>query len=137
MIDFRLEKALRAKIALAADALLQDARAFLNRHKDLHRDLTNAQLYGLLNVVRNVPNLEKLRKEHAQHQARKAADAGRRIEAFWWSWDEKLVALQEQAKDIAKSVNPAWASDDRQIDSIAQRLRIKYVQHLIAEKFIL
>ena len=135
MNKFTQEKALRAKIALAVDALVQDAREFIKSHKDLHRELTNAQLYGLLNVVRNVRDLENLTKKHAQHQATKAANAGRRIETFWRSWEKKLVELQEKAKEIARSVNSAWVNDSERINRISQILRIKYVQHLIAEKF--
>ena len=134
MNEFTQKKALRAKIALAVDALVQDAREFIKSHKDLHRELTNAQLYGLLNVVRNVRDLEDLMKKHAQHQATKAANAGRRIETFWRSWEKKLVELQEKAKEIARSVNPAWMNDSERINRISQILRIKYVQHLIAEK---
>ncbi len=135
VIDFRHEKALRAKMAMAADELVGDARDFIQSHRNLLRDLTNAQLYGLLNIVRNISNTKELREKHAQHQARKAAEAGRSIEAFWRSWDEKLLALQEKARDIAKSINPTWVNDNQRIESIAQTLRIKYVQHLIAEKF--
>ncbi len=133
MIDFRYEKALRTKMAVAVDALLEDARQFIQNHKYLLRDLTNAQLYGLLNIVRNVSEPSKL-NQHAQHQAKKAAEAGKKIEAFWQNWDKKLIALQEKAKEIARSINPTWVNDTARVHSIAQMLRIKYVQHLIAEK---
>lgn len=135
MIEFGYEKALRTKIALASDALIEDARQFMQNHKSLFRDLTNAQLYGLLNVVRNISKFDRLRQDHAQHQLKKAAEAGRKIEVFWRNWDAKLVALQEKAKEIAGSVNSAWVNDHDRIDGIAQTLRIKYVQHLIAMKY--
>ena len=133
MIDFRYEKTLRTKTAVAVDALIEDARQFIHNHKYLLRDLTNAQLYGLLNIVRNVPEPGEL-IQHAQHQAKKAAEAGKKIKDFWRNWDNKLTTLQERANEIARSINPTWVNDVGRVNSIAQTLRIKYVQHLIAEK---
>ena len=132
---------LRALVANWSDKNLQDARNFVQSHKDLvaSKKLTNAQLHGFLNVVRNVKSADDI-KAFIQNQALKAERAGRSKEKmleFWLALQSRCEIIRAEATRIAGHVDPAWAKQTERVGETYQQLLQKYVQHVIAEKLVL
>lgn len=143
MTDISLEQAqkLRERIANWSDKNLHDARAFVESRKELisSRDLTNAQLHGFLNVVRNVKDAGDIKK-FIQNQAMKAERAGKfkeKMHEFWLALQIRCEAVQSEAAIIAREVDPKWAGQPERAAKIHQQLLQKYMQHVIAEKLLL
>ncbi|MCL4703991.1 hypothetical protein KJ068_02455 [bacterium] len=143
MTDISLEQAqkLRERIANWSDKNLHDARAFLESRKELisSRDLTNAQLHGLLNVVRNVKDAGDIKK-FIQNQAIKAERAGKfkeKMYEFWKALQDRSEMIHAEAAAIARDIDQRWANQPEREARIYQQLLQKYMQHMIAEKLLL
>lgn len=138
-VDLAQAQKLREKIADWSDAQLQDARAFVQSYRALiPRDLTSAQLHGLLNVVRNATNVNDI-KQFVQNQALKAERAGRskeKMRDFWMAWQARSETFEVKAAAIAREVEQKWANNSDRIKSIYCRLAQNYLQHVIAEKLV-
>ncbi|MCA9742058.1 hypothetical protein KC734_10990 [candidate division KSB1 bacterium] len=136
MVDYQQEKELRQRIATWSDEHLSDARQMVSQHKRLLRELTNSQLYGLLNHVRNSKNVSDVR-DYADRQARKAKRAGRQIEGFWLDFHRKIESFDDNVNEIVRESNSRWVNDDSRTNAIHLQLLRRFVQHLIAEKLVL
>jgi hypothetical protein len=138
-MDLAQALALRQKLADWSDAQLRDARAFVQSHKSLiPRDLTNAQLHGFLNVVRNSTKVEDI-KLFMQNQALKADRAGRskeKMRDFWLAMQSRGESFMVNAAEIARELDQKWAKDSDRIALIYRQLLQKYLQHVIAEKLV-
>ncbi|NUO83955.1 hypothetical protein HUU05_28100 [candidate division KSB1 bacterium] len=142
MTDISLEQAqkLRERIANWSDKNLHDARAFVESQKELifSRDLSNAQLHGFLNVVRNVTDAGDIKK-FIQNQAIKAERAGKfkeKMYEFWKALQDRSEIIRAEAAAIAREVDHRWANQPERETRIYQQLLQKYTQHVIAEKLL-
>lgn len=139
-MDLAQAIALRQKLADWSDAQLHDARVFVQNHQALiPRDLTNAQLHGFLNVVRNFTKAEDI-KAFIQNQALKAERAGRskeKMRDFWLAMQARGESFLANAAEIAHALEPKWVNDPDHITPIYRRLLQQYLQHVIAEKLVI
>lgn len=122
-------KNLHTEIAAWSDAQLDTARAFIQAHGELiPRDLTSAQLNGLMNIARSAEKFEQL-SDFLENQARKAERANKeKLHDCWRALKEKFSAFRADALNISRK-----AGQGRTEDQIHLLLVQRFVQHLIAE----
>jgi len=139
-MDLAQALALRQKLADWSDVQLRDARTFVQSYEILlPRNLTNSQLHGFINVVRNATNVDAI-KLFMQNQALKSERAGRskeKMRDFWVAMQTRSAAFEIQAAEIARKVDQKWANDLDHKNSIHRQLLQKYLQHMLAEKLVL
>jgi hypothetical protein len=149
-----LEYLLKRKQSLASwsDRRQAEAAHFADSHRDLlPRRITNAQLYGLGNVVRSARRYADIER-FIRHQAEKAERAGRldvqeywtdlkdalgklRSEALvlWNDLKDALGKLRGEAQALPKTLPlPAGMDHQEALDDLHRELARLYVQHLIA-----
>lgn len=126
--------ALRQVIAAWSDRVQTEAAGFADKHRDLlPRRITNAQLYGLANVVRSAHNYSQIQR-FVEHQGEKASRAARGdVQAYWADLGKNLTALRGEAQRLLKQVPLEPGSRPPQsLDALHRQLASEYVQHLIA-----
>ncbi len=125
-----LEYLLKRKQSLASwsDRWQAEAARFADSHRDLlPRRITNAQLYGLGNVVRSARCYADIER-FIRHQAEKAERAGRSdVQGYWNNLKDALGKLRSEAQALL-------GMDSREaLDALHRELAGLYVQHLIAQ----
>jgi hypothetical protein len=131
-----LEYLLKRKQSIAAwsDRWQAEAARFADRHRDLlPRRITNAQLYGLGNVVRSARRYADIER-FIRHQAEKAERAGRLdVQEYWTDLKDALGKLRGEAQALPKTLPlPAGMDHQEALDDLHRELARLYVQHLIA-----
>jgi len=124
----------RQKVAAWSDRWQSEAARFADSHRDLlPRRITNAQLYGLGNVVRSARRYADIEK-FAKHQATKAERAGRLdVQGYWNDLETALGRLRGEAQTLLKNIPLPVEADSREtVDALHRELAGLYVQHLIA-----
>lgn len=125
----------RFLVARWSDRLQKPASKFGDDHRDLlPRRITNAQLYGLYNIVRNTRHFSDIRR-FIQHQGEKAGRAGRwDVKGYWEDLLKMLNDLKEEAKTLHEQTGPLPAAEDPKsaLEALHCQLVEEYVQHLIA-----
>jgi hypothetical protein len=134
MSDLEYQLARRQKIAAWSDRWQSEAARFADSHRDLlPRRITNAQLYGLGNVVRSARRYADIEK-FIKHQAAKAERAGRLdVQGYWNDLEAALGKLRGEAQALLKDIPLPVETDSKQaLDALHRELAGLYVQHLIA-----
>jgi hypothetical protein len=131
-----LEYLLKRKQSIAAWSDRQQAEAarFADSHRDLlPKRITNAQLYGLGNVVRSARRYADI-ESFIHHQAEKAERAGRLdVQGYWNDLKDALGKLRSEAQALLKTLPfPAEMNNREALDALHRELSGLYVQHLIA-----
>jgi len=131
-----LEYLLKRKQSIAAwsDRWQADAARFADGHRDLlPKRITNAQLYGLGNVVRSARRYADIER-FIRHQAEKAERAGRLdVQGYWNDLKDALGKLRGEAQALLKTLPFPAGMDNREgLDALHRELAEVYVQHLIA-----
>jgi len=131
-----LEYLLKRKQNIAAWSDRQQAEAarFADSHRDLlPKRITNAQLYGLGNVVRSARRYADIER-FIRHQAEKAERAGRLdVQGYWKDLETTLGELRGEAQALLKTLPLPVETDNREaLDALHRELAGLYVQHLIA-----
>jgi hypothetical protein len=131
-----LEYLLKRKQSIAAwsDRWQAEAARFADGHRDLlPRRITNAQLYGLGNVVRSARRYADIER-FIRHQAEKAERAGRLdVQSYWNDLEDALGKLRSEAQALLKTPPlPAGMDHQEALDDLHRELARLYVQHLIA-----
>lgn len=124
----------KQRIAAWSDRRQAEAARFADSHRDLlPRRITNAQLYGLGNVVRSARRYADMERFIA-HQAEKAGRAGRLdVQGYWNDLQTALGNLRGEAQTLLKSLPlPAEIASREAVDALHRELAVLYVQHLIA-----
>jgi hypothetical protein len=124
----------RQKIAAWSDRWQSEAAQFADSHRDLlPRRITNAQLYGLGNVVRSARRYADI-EEFIEHQSEKAGRAGRPdVQGYWNDLKTAVGRLRGEALALLKTVPPPVEADSKQtLDALHCELVGLYVQHLVA-----
>ncbi len=124
----------RKKIAAWSDHWQSEAARFADSHRDLlPRRITNAQLYGLGNVVRSAQRYADIER-FIKHQAEKAERAGRLdVQRYWKDLETALGKLRSEAQALLKGLTlPVEADSKQAVDALHRELASRYVQHLIA-----
>lgn len=124
---------LRRRLARWRDMHLEEASAFVKTYAEvmMSRELGNAQLHGLANLARNVPEYLEFTK-FLQHQATKAERAGKvKIQQFWLALKTKFDSFRGEAEKLAQGL-----SREQSADEIHRRLVLFFVQHVIAESLV-
>lgn len=125
--------ALRRRLADWSDTHLEEACAFVKTYGEvmMSRELGNAQLHGLANLARNVPEYLEFTK-FLQHQATKAERAGKvKMQQFWQALKAKFDSFHGEAERLAQGL-----SREQTVDAIHRRLVLFFVQHVIAESLV-
>lgn len=140
-MSFEQTRRLRALIANWSDKNLADARSFLESRRELiaSRELTNAQLHGFLNVVRNARDVDDITK-YITNQTLKAERAGKfkeKMYEFWKALHSRCGMIHTEAAVTAREVDPKWTNQPARTARIFRQLVQKYLQHVIAEKLFL
>jgi len=131
-LEYRLMR--KQQIAAWSDRWQSDAARFADSHRDLlPRRITNAQLYGLGNVVRNARRYADIEK-FVKRQAEKAGRAGRLdVQGYWSDLEAALGKLRGEAQVLLKNIPlPVEADSKQALDALHRELAGLYVQHLIA-----
>jgi len=131
-----LEYLLKRKQSLASwsDRWQAKAARFADSYRDLlPRRITNAQLYGLGNVVRSAWRYGDIER-FIRHQAEKAERAGRLdVQSYWNDLKDALGKLRSEAQTLLKTLPlPSGAGNREDLDELHRELAGLYVQHLIA-----
>ncbi|MBO9369021.1 MAG: hypothetical protein J7555_09825 [Chloroflexi bacterium] len=131
-----LEYLLKRKQSLASwsDRRQAEAAHFADSHRDLlPRRITNAQLYGLGNVVRSARRYGDIER-FIRHQAEKAERAGRLdVQDYWNDLKDALGKLRSEAQTLLRTLPlPAGMDNWEALDALHRELAELYVQHLIA-----
>jgi len=131
-----LEHLLKRKQSLASwsDRRQAEAVRFADSHRDLlPRRITNAQLYGLGNVVRSARRYADIER-FIRHQAEKAERAGKLdVQGYWNDLKDALGKLRSEAQALLKTLLLPAGMDNREaLDTLHRELAALYVQHLIA-----
>ncbi len=124
----------KQSIAAWSDRRQADAARFADSHRDLlPRRITNAQLYGLGNVVRSARRYADIER-FIRHQAEKAERAGRLdVQGYWNDLKDALGKLRSEAQALLKTLPFPAGMDNREgLDALHRELAGLYVQHLIA-----
>lgn len=124
----------KQKIAAWSDRWQAAAARFADAHRDLlPRRITNAQLFGLRNVVRSARRYADVEK-FIRHQAEKASRAGRLdVQGYWNDLQTALGSLRGEAHALLKDLSlPAETDSKEALDALHRELAGLYVQHLIA-----
>jgi hypothetical protein len=131
-LEYRLIQ--KEKIAAWSDRWQSEAARFADSHRDLlPRRITNAQLYGLGNVVRSARRYADVEK-FIKHQAEKAGRVGRLdVHGYWKDLETALGKLRGEAQTLLKNIPLPVEADSRQaLDALHRELASLYVQHLVA-----
>ncbi len=131
-LEYQLPR--RKKIAACSYRWQSEAARFADSHRDLlPRRITNAQLYGLGNVVRSAQRYADIER-FIKHQAEKAERAGRLdVQGYWNDLETALGKLRGEAQTLLKSLTlPVEADSKQAVDALHRELAGLYVQHLIA-----
>ena len=129
--------ALRRKLAEWSDRAQRDAATLAESYRDLlPRQITNAQLNGLQNIVLSAPSFGQI-KDYLENQGNKASRAGRDEVADYWQAVQKVLnGLRSESDQWLGSVPggpPLTTAEGRQLaDEWHRRLAREYVQHLVA-----
>jgi len=121
-------------IAAWSDRWQAEAARFADSHRDLlPKRITNAQLYGLGNVVRSARRYADIDR-FIRHQAEKAERAGRLdMQGYWNDLKDALGKLRSEAQALLKTFPlPAGMDHQEALDALHRELAGLYVQHLIA-----
>lgn len=124
----------KQKLAAWSDRWQAEAARFADSHRDLlPRRITNAQLYGLGNVVRSARRYADIER-FIRHQAEKAERAGRLdVQGYWNDLLVALGRLRNEAQALLKTLPlPAGTDNQATLDALHRELAGLYVQHLIA-----
>jgi hypothetical protein len=126
---------LRQLMAAWSDRSEKEARRFADDHRDLlPRRITNAQLYGLYNIVRNAHRFDDIR-HFIRHQGDKAGRAGREdVQDYWQNLEKTLSNLQAEARHLQEQAGPLPPAEGPKsaLDALHCQLVEEFVQHLIA-----
>jgi len=131
-LEYRLKR--KQSIAAWSDCWQAEAARFADGHRDLlPRRITNAQLYGLGNVVRSARRYADIER-FIRHQAEKAERAGRLdVQGYWNDLKDALDKLRGEAQALPKTLPlPAGMDHQEALDDLHRQLARLYVQHLIA-----
>jgi len=131
-LEYRLMR--KQQIAAWSDRWQSEAARFADGHRDLlPRRITNAQLYGLGNVVRSARRYADVER-FIKHQAAKAERAGRLdVQGYWNDLETALGKLRGEAQVLLKNIPlPVEADSKQALDALHRELAGLYVQHLIA-----
>lgn len=134
MSDLKYPLVRKQMVAAWSDRWQAEAARFADGHRDLlPRRITNAQLYGLGNVVRSARRYAEVRR-FIKHQAEKAGRAGRLdVQGYWNDLEAALGKLRSEAQAILKDLPiPAEADSQDVLDALHREVAGLYVQHLIA-----
>ncbi|MBO9339247.1 MAG: hypothetical protein J7464_11115 [Chloroflexus sp.] len=131
-----LEYLLKRKQSIAAwsDRWQAEAARFADGHRDLlPKRITNAQLYGLGNVVHSARRYADIER-FIRHQADKAERAGKLdVQGYWNDLKDALGKLRSEAQALLKTLPiPSGAGNREDMDALHLELARLYVQHLIA-----
>ena len=124
----------RQSLASRSDRRQAEAARFADSHRDLlPKRITNAQLYGLGNVVRSARRYADIER-FIRHQAEKAERAGRLdVQGYWNDLKDALGKLRGEAQALLKTLLLPAGMDNREaLDTLHRELAGLYVQHLIA-----
>jgi len=123
----------KQSIAAWSDRWQAEAARFADGHRDLlPRRITNAQLYGLGNVVRSARRYADIER-FIRHQAEKAERAGRLdVQGYWNDLKDALGKLRGEAQALLKTPPLPAGMDNQEADALHRELAGLYVQHLIA-----
>jgi hypothetical protein len=131
-LEYRLKR--KQSIAAWSDRWQAEAARFADGHRDLlPQRITNAQLYGLGNVVRSARRYADIER-FIRHQAEKAERAGRLdVQGYWSDLKDALGKLRGEAQALLKTLPlPAGMDHQEALDDLHRELARLYVQHLIA-----
>jgi hypothetical protein len=134
MSDLEYRPLRKQKIAAWSDYWQSEAARFADSYRDLlPRRITNAQLYGLGNVVRSARRYADIEK-FVKHQAEKAGRAGRLdVQGYWNDLRSVLSKLRGEAQALLKTTPLPVEADSKQVlDALHRELAGLYVQHLVA-----
>lgn len=135
MSDITSVLTLRKQMAIWSDQAQKEAAKFADAHRDLFpRPITNAQLYGLLNMARSAHRFSEIQR-FIQHQREKAERAGRPdMHGYWTDLDKALNSLKTETKQLWRQVEvlPPATNESVLLDELHRQLSIEFVQHLIA-----
>ncbi len=134
MSDLEYHLTRKRLMAAWSDRWQTEAAKFADGHRDLlPRRITNAQLYGLSNIVRSAQRYADIRK-FIEHQADKAGRAGRQdAQGYWSDLSVALDKLKVEAQSILKQLSLPPETDNKlALDELHRDLAGTYVQHLIA-----
>lgn len=129
--------ALRQRLAAWSDRAQRDAVELVESYRDLRpRQITNAQLNGLQNVILSAPGYGEI-KRYVENQGNKASRAGRDDVADYWKAVLKaLNGLRSESEQLLESVPGTpplnTAEGKRLADEWHRRLAREFVQHLVA-----
>ncbi|GEM_PF-761827 len=134
MTDLSYNLKLRKLIAAWSDNSEIEANRFADRYRDLYpREISNAQLRGLENVIRSSRQFIDV-KGFIQHQGEKAERARRSdVGDFWRGLDSDLSSLRDEAKRMLHQTGSEIS--EVKLDRVHHQLAEIYVQHLIAHMF--
>ena len=124
----------KQKIAAWSDRWQAEAARFADSYRDLlPKRITNAQLYGLGNVVRSARRYADIER-FFRHQAEKGERAGRLdVQSYWNDLKDILSKLRGEAQTLLKTLSLPAGMDNREaLDVLHRELARLYVQHLIA-----
>jgi len=124
----------KQNIAAWSDRWQAEAARFADSHRDLlPKRITNAQLYGLGNVVRSARRYADIER-FIRHQADKAERAGKLdVQGYWNDLKDALGKLRSEAQALLKTLPlPSGAGNREDLDELHRELAGLYVQHLIA-----
>jgi len=123
----------KQRIAAWSDRWQAEAARFADSHRDLlPKRITNAQLYGLGNVVRSARRYADIER-FIGNQVEKAKRAGRLdVQGYWNDLKDVLGKLRGEAQALLKTLCPAGAGSQDNLDELHRELIRLYVQHLIA-----
>jgi hypothetical protein len=124
----------KQNIAAWSDRWQAEAARFADSHRDLlPKRITNAQLYGLGNVVRSARRYADIER-FIRHQADKAERAGKLdVQGYWNDLKDALGKLRSEAQALLKTLPlPSGAGNWEDLDELHRELAGLYVQHLIA-----
>lgn len=129
----------KQRIAAWSDRWQAEAARFADRHRHLlPRRITNAQLYGLGNIVRSARRYADVER-FIKRQAEKAKRAGWiDVQGYWSDLETALGGLRSEAQALLKGL-PLPADIDREeaADALHRKLAGLYVPHLIAHSLFL
>jgi len=131
-LAYQLER--KQKIAAWSDRWQAEAVRFADSYRYLFpKQITDAELYGLGNVVRSARRYADIER-FFRHQAEKAEHAGRLdVQSYWNDLKDALGKLRSEAQALLKTLPfPAGMDSREELDVLHRELAGLYVQHLIA-----
>ncbi len=124
------EQDLARRVAAWSDEVQAKAVSLADRHRDLlPRRISRAQLSGLQNIVHSAPDFQSIRR-FLDHQAQRAARAGRADAQAWWQEIRKVLdGLDREGQVLRTQVG--MGSEKEETDRLHRFLTREYVQHLV------